>query len=187
MKQRPIPADAGIGRCRIITCIVQSSANRLTVLPPAMPASACDDFRVFSRLAMEGPVLLFTLPSATACPDNLRALRPSSARDAGEAPLAPEPDLKEDRARHQRHRRHLGGRGATSAGEECIDLRFLPPGGGDTGGRRPFADEGQKHLCGALTTSLTCKKRGFMSGWGFKIHLAVGCTFVSARRDSSWR
>lgn len=106
---------------------------------------------------------------------------------ASGAPLAAEADLEEGRGRHHRHRRLLGGRGATSHGEEVIDLRFLSPGGEGRGRETSMADIGPETLCGALIGSLTCRKRGCLSGWGFKIHLAGGCSFVSARRDSSCR
>jgi hypothetical protein len=48
-----------------------------------------------------------------------------------------------------------------------------------------LAGKGPKTLCGALIGALSCRKRGCLSGWGFKIHLAGRYTFVSARRDSS--
>ncbi|MFH8399582.1 hypothetical protein ACH4E9_19365 [Streptomyces anulatus] len=48
--------------------------------------------------------------------------------------------------------------------KKSLTCGFCHPEERDTGRRRPFADEGQKHLRDALTTSLTCRKRGFLSG-----------------------
>lgn len=138
MKQRPVPAHAGMGRCCIIICIV-SSVSRLTVLPPATPSPA---HATSSGSPLDSRWKVRSCRSR--CPLRRRVLtllaRCGLLRRGATigAPLAAETDLDEGRGRHHRHRRLLGGRDATSHGEEVIDLRFLSPGGEGHGQKTPL-------------------------------------------------